>query len=282
MKPQFRLMIGVGVRAEDDEVAFSLFPREGAICREPAQKRQESLGLIDQAVQMRNANKTPFNKVAFWDLEAETTLAAAIAAGAEVDRSICKDVARFSEYGPYRLMGVDSNPSADILKAYIQSVLSNTLLYDDYAERAAGFWFRTIHKPRMIMAWAKEYDTVNGLRCGMLQRKIKSGVTIVKSMRYPFWEINTDTFIWLKPVISNFCHMFIGTMKKETDFMESALEVFLEAESTLLRTYGKHDGGDDKWTLSDDRRWLKSPQSYVSMIGYEQVFEVIAGLLRLA
>lgn len=71
--------------------------------------------------------------------------------------------------------------------------------------------------------------------------------------------------------------MSIGTVQEDPSFMKDALDTLRAVELARLRI-AKKSRGLDKWTLSKDERYIKSPQNYISMMMYVEVLEILARL----
>lgn len=278
MNAQVRLLFGPNCQLREGEIAIGLQPHEGAISRQPGQDVFHGLCLIDQVMILLNENRRPYGKVAVWDLDPETTLAAAIAAGAEVSTEICGDVADFTERGNLPLDRFRITPSSEILRAYIQTALGASLRSETSASESVKFWFETVNDWKRIEALASEFDTVQSFPCDMQYREVVDDVTLVWSEGFPLQYVSTDTFLWLRPLVGGWCHMFAGTIQEDPSFMRETLDIVRTVEKARLVRAKKHTKARDKWTLAADKRYLKSPQNYISMIMYIEVMEILARL----
>jgi len=225
-------------------------------------------------------NQRVYDKVAVWDLDPETTLAAAIAAGANVSTEICGDVADFTNRASLPLSRFRTTPSSEILRAYIQTALGASLRSETSASESVRFWFETVNDWPKIGVLAEEFDTVQSYPCNMQYRETIDGVTLFWSEGFPLQYVSPeiDTFLWLKPFVDGWCHMFAGTVQEDPSFMSEVLDIVREVERARLRGAKKNSRDRAKWTLSTDKRYLQSPQNYISMMSYIEVMEILVRL----
>lgn len=260
------------------EIALSSQPRAGSIFRETDKGPFHTPSLIDQVMRLINERGQPFGKVAVWDLDVETTLAAAVAVGAQVSTEICGDIAEYTASFCTSPEGFARNPSCKIIKAYYIAMFREALRPRAVAASLVRFWSEDLTDLVKIKSLADEFDTIHGFGCDMDYREILEGVTLVLSEGSPVKDIETDTFIWVNQRGSDWHHMLAYTMLDDPSFMRGALDIVRDLELMRLKRAGINPEECDWWTLSPDERTLSAPKDHRSMVEFVEVLEILARL----